>query len=369
MNKHQLTDIIAKNSPHLKWIENKIIYLAKHGSYAYGTQIEGVSDIDLKGICIPPKEYFFGTMHHFEQAELKDPNPDTVIYDIRKFFSLATACNPSIIELLFVDPSDIIYLDKLGETLISNREKFLSKRIRFSMSGYAHSQLNRIKLHRGYLLNPPKKYPSRTEIGLPEQTLIPQDQLLAAEADIKKELDKFNFDFLDEVNEPLKIGIRNIMIEMLSILKITTDDQWLSAARTIGLSDNFIEIMQKERAYKNLKSQWDKYQEWKKNRNPIRAAMEEKFGLDTKHALHLIRLLRMCTEVLQTGKVIVKRPDYEELLDIRNGKWTYNQIIEEADKLESQSEQLYKTSTILPKSPDLKFLDQLCVELVEKSLT
>jgi hypothetical protein len=236
------------------------------------------------------------------------------------------------------------------------------------MSGYAHSQLHRIKLHRGYLLNPPQGYPTRLEMGLPEQTLIPQDQLSAAEADIQKELDRFDFDFLEEVSEPVKIGLRNIMTEMLSILKITTEDQWLSAARKIGLSDNFIEIMQKERAYKNLKSQWDKYQEWKKNRNPARAAMEEKFGFDGKHGLHLIRLLRVCKEALSTGKIIVKRPDREELLAIRGGGWTYEQLIEEAEKLDAQAEELYKTSNVLPKTPDFEYLDKLCIQLVDRFL-
>lgn len=339
----------------------------RHGSMAYGTNIAS-SDEDIKGVCIPPKKYFLGTMHHFEQAELKSPNPDAVIYDIRKFFNLAAASNPSIIEMLFVDPSDRLYASPLGQEIIDNRDAFLSKRVRFSFAGYAHSQLNRIKLHRGYLLNPPKGYPTRAEVGLPEQTLIPQDQLSAAEADIRKELDRFNFDFLEEVSEPVKIGLRSIMEEMLAILKITTEDQWLSAARKIGLSDNFIEIMQKERAYKNLKSQWDKYQEWKKNRNPARAVMEEKFGYDGKHALHLIRPLTMCVEILSTGKVIVRRPDRERLLNIRNGIWTFDEVIEEAEKLDAQAEALYKTSDVLPKTPNFDFLDQLCIKLVETSL-
>lgn len=367
MKTHPVIDIIVKNSPHLGWIHQGTALLVRHGSMAYGTNIAS-SDEDIKGVCIPPAKYFFGTMHRFEQAELKSPNPDAVIYDIRKFFNLAAANNPSIIEVLFVDDQDHLFVSDIGQKIIDNRDKFLSKRIRFSFAGYAHSQLHRIKLHRSYLLNPPKGYPTRVELGLPEQTLIPQDQLSAAESDIQKELDKFDFDFLEEISEPVKIGLRSVMTEMLAILKITTEDQWLSAARKIGLSDNFIEIMQKERSYKNLKSQWDKYQEWKKNRNPARAAMEEKFGFDGKHALHLIRLLRVCTEVLSTGKVIVKRPDREELLSIRNGGWSYDQLIEEAEKLDAQAGELYKTSTILPKTPDFEYLDRLCIELVEKSL-
>ena len=44
------------------------------------------------------------------------------------------------------------------------------------------------------------------------------------------------------------------------------------------------------------------------------------------------------------------------------------QLIQEAEKLDAQVEELYKTSVVLPKIPDFEFLDRLCVELVEKSL-
>jgi hypothetical protein len=360
-------DIIAKQSPHLSWIRDNTVLLVRHGSRAYGTSLP-TSDTDFKGVGIPPLKYFLGTLHRFEQAILKAPNPDTTVYDIRKFFNLASDCNASIIEVLFVDPSDQLIVSDIGQEIIDIRDKFLSKRIRFSFAGYAFGQLKKIELHRGYCLNPPKGYKSRKEMGLPEQTLIPQDQMQAAEADIKKELDKLNFDFLEEVSEPVKIGIRNVMTEMLATLKISTEDQWLSSARKIGLSDNFIEIMQKERSYKNQKAQWDKYQDWKKNRNPERAAMEEKFGYDGKHGLHLIRLLRMCVEVLSTGKVIVRRPDSEELLGIRRGDWPYDRLIEEADRLDKLAGELYVSSNVLPKTPDFEYLDGVCIELVERSL-
>lgn len=367
MSKHPILNTIATKSPHLSWIQDNTIFLTRHGSHAYGTNIE-TSDEDYKGVAIPPLKYFLGTMHHFEQAELKSPDPDAVIYDIRKFFNLSAANNPSLIEVLFTDPSDHLYVDNLGQEILNHRDDFLSKRIRFSFAGYANSQLHRIKLHRGYLLNPPSHLPTREEFGLPNQTLIPQDQLAAAEADIQKELDRANFDFMEEMTEPMKIGVRNAFTEMLATLKLSTEDQWLSATRKIGLSDNFIEIMQKERSYKNLKSQWDKYQEWKRNRNPARAAMEAQFGFDGKHGLHLIRLLRMCVEVLSTGKVIVKRPDREELLAIRRGGWTYDQLVSEAESLDARAEELYRTSNVIPKSPNSEKLDQLCIKLVAKRL-
>jgi hypothetical protein len=158
------------------------------------------------------------------------------------------------------------------------------------------------------------------------------------------------------------------MENMLAELKITSEQHWMSAARKIGLDDNFIALMQRERQYTGARREWEQYQNWKKTRNKGRAELEYKYGYDTKHAYHLVRLIRMCREVLTTGKVIVKRPDREELLAIRNGAWTYEQLMEFAEREEKELDALYLTSTALPKSPDREKLDQLCIELVEESL-
>ena len=354
-----------KFNPDLSWIKNNTIYLVRHGSHAYGTNTES-SDEDFKGVAIPTKEYYLGANKRFEQAELKDP--DTVIYEIRKFINLAAASNPNIIEVLFVEEGDIVHVDNLGRLLLDNKEKFLSKRIKHTFTGYAVSQLKRIKSHHRWLLNPPKQPPTRAECGLPEHTLIPQDQLMAAQAEIQKEIDRFQFDFMEELSAPMKISVANAMAEMLAELKITSDQHWQSAARKVGLSDNFIELMQKEREYNGKKREWDQYQEWKETRNRSRYALEEKYGYDTKHAYHLVRLIRMCREILTTGKVIVKRPDREELLTIRNGAWKYDQLIDFAESEDKALQVIYNESKVLPKTPDFNYLDRLCIQMVESAL-
>lgn len=357
---------IIKNSPHLSWMKHNTVFLVRHGSHAYGTNTP-TSDEDFKGIAIPPKQYFLGSMVKFEQAELKEP--DTVIYEIRKFFNLAADCNPNIIEVLHTDPSDHIMVDPIGEIILNHKNDFLSKKVKHTFSGYAVAQLKRIKTHRRWIMSPPSVPPTRTELGLPERTLIPQDQLAAAQAEIQKELDRFQFDFMDHLDESSKIEIRSAMSEMLGELKITSDEQWQATARKIGFNDNFIQLMFKEREYLGKKREWDQYTNWKKTRNPARAALEEKFGYDSKHAYHLVRLIRMCREILTTGKVIVKRPDREELLEIRNGSWSYDKLIEFADSEDKLLNELYNTTNVIPKIPDKKKLDNLCIELVEKSLS
>jgi hypothetical protein len=49
-------------------------------------------------------------------------------------------------------------------------------------------------------------------------------------------------------------------------------------------------------------------------------------GYDSKNAAHLIRLLRMCVEFMKNGELVVSRPDAAELLDIKAGKWTLEQV-------------------------------------------
>lgn len=360
---HKVLELIAKNSPHLSWIKDRTMLLVRHGSMAYGTNVE-TSDEDFRGIAIPTKDYFFSSIKNFNQAELKDP--DAVIFNINKFFNLAIDNNPHVIEILHVDPNDIMYISKLGEKLVERKDEFLSQRVKYTFSGYAISQLKRIKTHRNHILNPPKAPPLRKDFGLEEHSVISGEQLQAITASIQKEMDKLNFNFMDHLEDDVKYEIKKSMISILSEYKIYSDDMWKACAKKVGLNDNFIEILFKERQYANAKKDWDNYITWKNARNPVRHAMEEKFGYDGKHGLHLIRLLKMCKEIVSSGKVIVKRPDAEELVGIRQGLWSYDKLISEAEKLEKEIEQAFLT-TKLPKVADKVKLDNFCIELIEGS--
>lgn len=357
-------DLIVKNSHHLSWIKDRTLFMVIHGSRSYGTNIES-SDTDYKGICCPPKKYFYSFVQKFEQAELKEP--DTTIYEIRKFASLAAACNPAIIEVLYTDPSDIVINTKFGKKLIDNRDLFLSKRAKYSFSGYAISQIKRIELHRKYLLNPPKNKPQRKDFDLPEYPLLPKDQLQALEAEVKRQMDQFSLDQIDGLDDKLKKDINFLIESFLMDLHIYKEDIWTAFARKIGLDSNLIEVAKKEREYIAKKREWEKYQEWKINRNEKRATLEAKYGFDGKHGLHCIRLLSMGKEILSEGNVIVKRPDAKKLLAIRNGEWSFEKLIGTAKEMEAELHELYDKST-LRHSPDLEKIDQMIQEIIEEML-
>ena len=98
-----------------------------------------------------------------------------------------------------------------------------------------------------------------------------------------------------------------------------------------------------------------------------RKAIVDKFGYDLKNAAHLIRLLRMGAEFLKDGELYVHRDDAQQLLEIKRGEWTLEQVKAEADKWFALSEQAYINST-LPKSPDLAKINELSVTIIRQSL-
>ena len=89
-----------------------------------------------------------------------------------------------------------------------------------------------------------------------------------------------------------------------------------------------------------------------------------KYGYDTKNASHLIRLLRMGVEFLETGELVVLRPDASELLAIKDGNWSLDKIKSTADELFTQAERAY-LNTHLPDKPDMDNINQLSINVIK----
>jgi predicted nucleotidyltransferase len=348
----------------IKWLADHTIFLTVHGSRAYGLDTPE-SDTDLRGICTVPKEYLLGFNKNFHEFIKNDP--DCTIFNIKKFFQLASQGNPNVLELLFTEPSDHLIITEAGQILLDYREEFLSKQLKERYIGFAKSQAHRIKNHRRWLLSPMSAPPTREEMGLPLKPLIEKNQFDVVKSLIAKKLESWNPDF-EPFTDSQKIYLQGKVADILTEIQITSDNKWLAAARTIGLDDNLIAIIKKEKEYENKISDWNSYQEWKKNRNPKRAELEAKYGFDLKHATQLVRLLRLGKEILETGKVQVRRThDREELMAIKTGAWSYDKLVGYADQIEAEVKSAYQKST-LPNQPNIKLLDSLCIKLIEKSL-
>jgi uncharacterized protein len=331
----------------LELVRKHTIYEVVHGSHAYGTNTP-TSDFDKKGIClIPDAKLFFG-MKSFEQqdggwTDAAGQKEDKVVYHLPKFFQLAGQCNPNIIEVLFADEADILVCTEEGKKLRDNRNIFISRKARHTFTGYAASQLKRMKAHHRWLECPPEKPESAAAKHIKPVPVGPLGTHLAQSGFLKKV----------RLASP-----RTLSEKMLATFGLAKRNQeWFELD---------VEVFDKG-SYEAAKKEWENYETWRKNRNEKRSELEKKYGYDTKHGMHLVRLLRMGYEIITTGRVIVKRPDAAELLAIRNGAWTYDQIIAYADEMEAKIAEAEKTST-LPWAPDWEAIENLQIEMTKDAL-
>lgn len=292
-----------------------IIFEGYSGSHLYGTNTED-SDVDMRGVVIPPLSVLLDPFNEFDVKDSFEDGSDRALYSLKKFFKLCADNNPNVLELLFVPQNKTTISSKEWELIVSKRHLFLSKNIKHRFLGYAFSQLEKIKRHREWFLNPPDHKPTREEFALSQSPLM-SENLLANAFGIPHDL------FKDVSREELV----------------------------------------REREYREAKRKWDNYATWKAERNPKRRHSEEEHGFDGKCALHLFRLMLEGKSLLLNGEITFPLPEAEWLLEIKNGKYSFEKLVSMAESMEIDFEHWYQISP-LPKNPNRKELSNLYFDLV-----
>jgi len=364
------------------------LVLTVAGSHAHGTH-QPSSDLDLRGVCVAPRSLRLSLSRTFEQhtgvlpddlvetvqATLQSrgtPVPpesmECVIFDIAKFLKLCAAANPNTLEILFADPSDWLIASPGWRTLYDRRQVFLTKRVQKSFSGYGLAQLRRIQTHRGWLLKPPQTQPTRRDFGLPDATVLSRDQQGRIERGIADKIESYGVGDLG-LDPTTRATVEARMSQFyLDALQTSTDaldpSMRAVATRALNLSPELTNTLTAEKRYRAAKREWRAYQSWKAHRNRARADLERAHGFDTKHAMHLVRLLRMGLEVLRGEGVQVRRPDTEDLCAIRSGAWTFDKVLSHAEDLHGQMTAAAEVSA-LPEEVDPDLVDAMLLEVLD----
>jgi predicted nucleotidyltransferase len=376
-------------------VEKHTILMGLAGSRSYGTDHPD-SDTDYRGILVPPREYYMSPFKNFEQTGWKgdgvtgrvspvageiEADVEGTIFGIQKFVKLAANCNPNVIEGLFVDEQHLVVLTEEGQMLRDNREIFLSQNALKTFTGYGMSQLKKIRTHKQWLDNPPTHRPTREEFDLPKEKLIKGEQMGAARTFITRNTRAIAPWLLEADNQHAGAfyeglaGLLSVAAEEAGMTFDEDFENWIeiedyakgAVASNLGLDSNFVQYLQREKQHAQAVQRYKQYESWKVNRNPARAELEARYGYDCKHAMHLVRLLRMGEEILTEGKLIVYRPDREELKEIRNGAWAYEKLIEWADeRVDHLYDVVRSGKSAVPKKPDQNAIEKLVIEVQDR---
>lgn len=117
-----------------------VIYRCVVGSTAYGLAEEG-SDLDRRGIFLPPAEIEWSLFDVPEQIESR--SPDTCFWELEKFLKLALKANPNILECLYTPLVELAMPP--AEELLALRSIFLSRLIYQTYNGYVLSQFKKLE--------------------------------------------------------------------------------------------------------------------------------------------------------------------------------------------------------------------------------
>lgn len=380
-------------------VENKLAYKFVRGSTLYNTNIE-TSDVDYGGVFILPNEKLLG-LPHFYKDQVSDEKHDTTYYEFNRWVELLMKANPNALESLFV-PTDKVIGDihPAVQLIIDNRDMFLTKECFKSLSGYAYAQIQKCRGLNKKCVQPvmEKKdvldfcYTFKGQGSMSIKEFLEKRGLnqkycglvsipnmkdvygvyydfaahLQFEKDIKNNVeliiwihDEFGYEYYELVDE----NRRNKTF--CGYAGIVHPDGKSNEVRLSSIPKGEVPLCfmtYNQQGYESHCRKYKEYQEWVQKRNPARYESNLKSNYDVKNVAHCVRLLHMGRELAKgEGFNVVRTWDREMILDIRNHKYEYEEIIEYVEKVFTEMKELAKNCN-LPETVDKQKVNELILQ-------
>ncbi len=342
----------------------RVIFRGVWGSHAYGTSTPE-SDRDMIGVFVLEKEHYLAI--GASATQVSDERNDIRYYPLRNYCELAAKANPNILDSLFLPEDCSMTVTSYWRTLLANRSLFVSKLAAGTYCDYALAQIKKAKGCNKRVRNPMPEEPPQAEDfcrfipshtdGMPGRPVSLQDAGIelahchAAAVEYSSELFRI-YDYGVSGRGVFRNG--NLCMESIS-----KEDE---NSRFLGL------LVFNRHAFEQAKTKYRQYWDWKCNRNEARWRSEEAGELDynAKNLMHTFRLLYSGLNIMRHGEPLVRVDARmrEELLNIRNGKFAYEDLVAKAELLAQELDSLEKHST-LPEQADLDRINQLLLNITE----
>jgi hypothetical protein len=97
-----------------------------------------------------------------------------------------------------------------------------------------------------------------------------------------------------------------------------------------------------------------------------RPEIEREYSYDVKAAMHTLRLLYECKELLSEGTITMPRPERKLLIRVRTGKYSMDKVVAMAQTLFAECEDAAKSSS-LPDRIDRAAVSRLLTDSYRKA--
>ena len=380
-------------------IENQLAYKYVRGSTLYNTAIE-TSDVDYGGVYILPNEKLIG-LPDFYKDQVSDDRHDTTYYEFNRWVELLLKANPNALESLYV-PKDKIEgeIHPAVQLIIDNRDLFLTKECFKSLSGYAYAQIQKCRGLNKKCVQPvmEKKevmdfcYTFKGQGSQSMKEFLAEyglDQKYCGLVNIPNMKDVYGvyYDFAahiqfekPDINVSHKLLYAGLIKNMETVAIIDSRQRNKDFFGYSGIvhpegKSNEVRLSSipkgeipicfmtyNQQGYESYCRKYKEYQEWVQKRNPARYESNLKSNYDVKNVMHCVRLLHMGKELAEgKGFNVVRTWDRDMLLDIRNHKYEYEEIIEYVEKVFLEMKELAEKCN-LPKTADKNKINDLILQ-------
>lgn len=329
------------------------------GSKAYGLDTPS-SDTDIKGVFLLPKKDYYGLEYI---AQVSNPTNDIVYYELGRYLELLSVNNPNILELLNTPKSSILYKHPYLDDLKS--ELILSKLCKNTFGKFALSQIKKAKGLKKKIVNP---------VGKERKNILSFCYVNYDQGSISLlkylELNNWKQGNCGLINIPHMKNMFGLFYnENINYNGIIKND----ISNDIRLSSIPKEEKQKALLYFNKDGyskyckEYKEYWDWVDNRNEERYENTKSHGknYDAKNMMHTFRLLEMAIEIGNNKGINVKRQNREFLLNIKSGKYEYEDLLKMAKERQDEMEKVFESSE-LPEKPNFEMINELTFELRNK---
>ncbi|HAA15159.1 MAG TPA: nucleotidyltransferase [Cytophagales bacterium] len=330
------------------------------GSQAYGLATP-TSDIDRKGIFVMPRDLFFG-LEYLSQVE--NESHDEAFFEVGRFVELLLKSNPTVLELLFTKGEAIEHIHPLMASL--DPDRFLAKSCFQPFVGYAQTQIRKAKGLKKKVFNPqPKERKSLMDFchvvkGQGSVLLVDWLREQGWEADRLGlvRMDRMKNYYAVFHDSGVDLGYQGV---------VRSGESNAPALSSVSKGEKPVGWLYcNQEAYTVHCKEHKEYWDWVEKRNDSRyqGTLEHGQGYDAQNIMHTFRLLFMAREIFRDGTIRVHRPNREELLEIKSGRFPLPNLLDRIERLIAEIGKDMEGSD-LPNEPDRKHGKEWLVKVRE----